>query len=530
MPDERGAQSYSVKARERAVAGVMKLFRGTRDEPGRTASSLQGHTLGRYRMQELLGTGGMACVYRAYHPELDRHVAIKVLRSDLLHDEAFLGRFRREARAVAALRHPNIVQVFDYDVSDDISFVVMELLEGDTLCTRVHDCRARGQSMPLGEVLGISLDVLDGLAYAHGEGVIHRDIKPSNILLTKQGRAVIADFGIARIVGRSALTVPGSLLGTVNYMAPEQGLEGQSDARSDIYSLGVVLYEMLVQRPPFEAESPWAVLRKHARDPVSSPRQVNPSIPESLEQVVLTALAKSRGERYQVADEMAEALQEVGRQADIDVPQRVAWPPVSEGVQEPSASVGVFSGSARQAIRRDGFAAPATRLSGAKGSALDQRADSLMRLPPWQIVGAVGVPLVVNLFALTMVALIGGGDHLSVAWPMELLLVAGALSLLMSFLEAVWMLAPVTILAGNGLIFLYCTLTGNWQHWIFLWALDLWLIAGTIWLTASLRRHHEDPGRLSRALGRGLGLLLFVLSLVVLLVGVVTVVASAVLR
>jgi serine/threonine-protein kinase len=201
-------------------------------------TSLKGQTLGKYRVLEPLGRGGMARVYRAYHPQLDRYVAIKVLRSDLVDDEEFLARFRREAQAVAALRHPNIVQVYDFDVEDGVSYMVMELLEGDTLKARLNDYRVRDEGMPWGDSVRITLDVLDGLAYANSEGMTHRDIKPANILLTRRGQAVITDFGIAQIVGATQHTAAGALMGTLNYIAPEQGLEGQSDARSDIYSLG----------------------------------------------------------------------------------------------------------------------------------------------------------------------------------------------------------------------------------------------------------------------------------------------------
>jgi len=231
-------------------------------------ASLEGQTLGKYRVLEQLGRGGMAQVYRGYHPQLDRYVAIKVLRPDVAEDEEFIARFGREARAVAALRHPNIVQVFDFDVQDDVPFMVMELLEGDTLKTRLADYRARGEHMPPGEAVRILLDVLDGLAYAHSEGMIHRDLKPANILLTRRGQAVIADFGIAQIVGGTRYTMSGALLGTLNYMAPEQGMEGRSDARSDIYSLGIVFYEMLTQRTPFDADTPLAILMKHLNDPL----------------------------------------------------------------------------------------------------------------------------------------------------------------------------------------------------------------------------------------------------------------------
>ena len=199
-----------------------------------TPASLEGQTLGKYRVLEPLGRGGMARVYRAFHPQLNRYVAIKVLRSDLVDEEEFLVRFRREAQAVAALRHPNVVQVFDSDVQGDVYYMVLELLEGDTLKTRLNDYRTRDERMPLGEMVRILLDVLDGMAYAHSEGMIHRDIKPGNVLLTKRGQAVVADFGIARIVGSTQHTAAGALMGTLNYIAPEQELKTSSKPQAPL--------------------------------------------------------------------------------------------------------------------------------------------------------------------------------------------------------------------------------------------------------------------------------------------------------
>ena len=207
--------------------------------------SLEGQSLGKYRILEPLGRGGMAQVYKAYHPQLDRYVAVKILRSDLVEEVEFLARFRREARAVAALRHPNIVQIFDFDVENDLYYMVMELLEGNTLKAYMNTLRVRGERVPLGEVVRIFNDALAGLAYAHGEGIIHRDLKPANIMLTRRGQAVLTDFGIAQIVGGTQYTISGALMGTLSYMAPEQGLDGRCDARSDIYSLGIAYYEAL---------------------------------------------------------------------------------------------------------------------------------------------------------------------------------------------------------------------------------------------------------------------------------------------
>ena len=323
-------------------------------------ASLEGQTLGRYRILEPLGRGGMARVYRAYHPQLDRYVAVKVLRSDLADEEEFLARFQREARAVAALRHSNIVQVYDFDAQEDLYYMVMELLEGDTLRVRLSDYRTRDEKMPLGEMVRVLLDVLDGLAYAHSEGMIHRDIKPGNILLTQRGQAVVADFGIAQIVGGTRHTAVGALMGTLDYIAPEQGLKGQSDARSDIYSLGIVLYEILTQRTPFDADTPLAVLMKHVNDPLPLPRAIDPDIPESFERIVLKALAKSPDDRHQSAEEMAQALREAAEVEELELPSRISLPFSFTTSDAPSESVAVFSGTARERIGDAEFAADDT--------------------------------------------------------------------------------------------------------------------------------------------------------------------------
>ena len=376
-----------------------------------TPASLEGQMLGKYRMLEPLGHGGMARVYRAYHPQLDRYVAIKVLRTDLVEEADFLVRFRREARAVAALRHPNIVQVFDSDVQDDVYYMVLELLEGDTLKTRLNDYRSRSEQMPLGEMVRILLDVLDGLAYAHSEGMIHRDIKPGNVLLTKRGQAVVADFGIARIVGGTHHTVSGALMGTLHYMAPEQGLEGRSDARSDIYSLGIVLYEMLTQRTPFEADTPLALLMKHVNDPLPLPRKIVPTIPEPFERIVLKALAKNPDDRYQSAAEMAQALRGAAVEAELELPSRISLPLSFTTTEAPSESVAVFSGTARERITDAQFAADDTdttlgqRLAAADAAEVERGVPDMERMEEGAALGAAGKELLSAVGAVAHVAI-----------------------------------------------------------------------------------------------------------------------------
>jgi serine/threonine protein kinase len=532
--------------------------------------SLEGQTLGKYRVLESLGRGGMARVYRAYHPQLDRYVAIKVLRSDLVEDEEFLARFRREAQAVAALRHANIVQVFDFEVQDDVSYMVMELLEGDTLKARLNDYRTRGEQMPLGDTVRICLDVLDGLAYAHSEGMIHRDVKSTNILLTRRGQAVITDFGIAHIVGGTHYTAIGALMGTLSYMAPEQGLEGHSDARSDIYSLGIVLYEMLTQRTPFDADTPLAVLMKHLNDPLPLPRQINPAIPEPFERVVLKALAKSPEDRYHSAEQMAQALREAAEKAGIELPDRISLPFSFSTAEAPSESVAVFSGTAREKIADAQFATEDTdttlarrlaaelaeRQQASKGvgrrllGAIGALGQSIVGKTPKHgttqqlhavsaepgepstgrgvdraVLGEIGlmsgIAVIVNLVAVSVASLTGWWAIFEKGWPMELFLVSLGLCIIMATVASIWMLIPVGIILGNGLLFSYFTLSGNWEHWLFLWPLELLLIVGPVFVTVWLAGHADFSRRLSRPLGWVLGFMAAAWSLIVPLAALV---------
>ena len=272
---------------------------------------LAGKMLGNYRVVERIGRGGMAAVYKAYQPALERHVAIKVIHQQLTADDAqFLKRFQREARAVATLRHPNIVQVFDFGTQDDVSYMVMEYLEGHTLKAELNALAGRGETMPLAEVARIFEAVADALDYAHRQGMVHRDIKPANVMLTTKGEVILTDFGIARIVGGTQYTATGAVVGTPAYLSPEQGQGERGDERSDIYALGVVLYEMVTGKVPFDADTPLAVIFKHISDPLPPPRQFNPGIPAALEQVILKAMAKSPDDRYQTVGGMMLAVSE----------------------------------------------------------------------------------------------------------------------------------------------------------------------------------------------------------------------------
>ncbi len=462
---------------------------------------LEGQTLGKYRVLEALGRGGMAQVYRGYHPQLDRYVAIKVLRADLVDDEKFLKRFRHEAHAVSGLRHANIVQVFDFDVQDDYYYMVMELLEGDTLRARLNEYRLKKQRMPLREIVRILTDVLSGLGYAHSEGVIHRDIKPANIMLTQKGQAVLTDFGIAQILGKTQGTVSGALMGTLNYMAPEQGLSGQCDVRSDLYSLGIVLYEMLTGYTPFDADTPLAILMKHLNDPLPLPSQLDPKLPPSLEQVLLKALAKSPADRYQSAEEMAAALQELAENLSDEARPMV----LSPGGFIPQV---VFSGDSRQQISNRRLAnedtdldiqpAPsigrypamaASSLPGPAGTRLNQMIENPPSVLNAILIG-VGLIMVFNMFA-AMVISVTRQNIYNIGWAFEIYLAAGFFTLLAWALKKPWLLTPAIIFFGNAVVLSYSALTGRWQDWVFLWMFEPMIVATAILIPMSLKKNAE---------------------------------------
>jgi serine/threonine protein kinase len=225
-------------------------------------------TLGKYRIVEHVGSGGMAEVYKAYQPSLDRYVAIKVLHSFLADEEDFLARFQREAKIVATLRHPNIVQVYDFDAEDNVYYMVMEFIDGPSLKARLQEMAQEDQRLPSEEAIRIVAAIADALDYAHQRGMVHRDIKPANIMFAQDEQVILTDFGIAKIMNVTGLTVSGAMIGTPAYMAPEQGMGQTGDERADIYSLGVVLYQLVTSHLPFEANTPLGVVFKHINDPL----------------------------------------------------------------------------------------------------------------------------------------------------------------------------------------------------------------------------------------------------------------------
>jgi serine/threonine protein kinase len=269
--------------------------------------SLVGQTLGAYRLVERLGQGGMATVYKAYEPALNRYVAIKVLPQFFANDPSFAVRFRREAKAVARLSHPNIVPIYSYGESGGVTYIAMQFVEGGTL---KHE---RGEKMDCATALRLLLPITRALDYAHKRGIVHRDVKPSNVLLGEEGWPLLADFGLAKMAEGSSekLTGTGVGMGTPMYMSPEQGQGVNVDHRSDIYSLGIMLYEFVTGDVPFRADTPMAIVIKHMTAPMPMPRSVDPSIPEAVEALILKATAKDSADRYQSAADLADAMEAI---------------------------------------------------------------------------------------------------------------------------------------------------------------------------------------------------------------------------
>ena len=275
----------------------------------------------RYEIQEPLGRGGMGTVHRGWDRVLARPVAVKVLPFALSADEAAASRLRREARAAARLNHPGIVSVFDAGVADGAPYLVMEHVEGHTLAEEL----SRGP-ITSDHAASIAASIAAALSVAHAAGVVHRDVKPSNVLLTPSGEVKVTDFGIARAVDDDTLTRPSGIVGSAPYLSPEQ-LRGEvGDARSDIYALGVVLFQMLTGRLPFEADTAMAMAFKHLEEQPRPPAELEPGIPEALDAVVLRALAKDPADRFDSADELVAALLPFMREADASAVASTAPP------------------------------------------------------------------------------------------------------------------------------------------------------------------------------------------------------------
>jgi serine/threonine protein kinase len=323
----------------------------------------------RYRIEDPLGVGGMARVFRGTDLVLGRTVAIKVLAEHLARDPRSVERFRREAQAAAGLSHPGIVSVYDTGSDGDDHYIVMEHISGRTLADLEEEA---GRFHPE-RAAEIAEAVAFALAHAHGKGIVHRDIKPGNIMITPSGEVKVMDFGIARALGGQSFTQTATVLGTATYFSPEQAMGERVDARSDLYALGVVLYEMLAGRAPFAGDSPVSVAYQHVRQEPEPPSRLNPDVDRALEAIVLKAMAKDREVRYQSAEEMQRDL---GR------------------LRGPAAPAGVAVGSADRTIEQP----PVERTAVLPPVPPSRRATRQPRRAPWLIA----------LLALLAMALVGG--------------------------------------------------------------------------------------------------------------------------
>jgi serine/threonine protein kinase len=351
---------------------------------------LTGKQFGPYQIVAPLGEGGMAAVYKAYHPAMERYIALKVLPRHMAFSEEFLTRFRREAKLLAQLQHPHILPVFDYGEVDGYPYIVMPFIVSGTLADIL-----RKQRLSLPEVRRILTQIGDALSYAHGRGMIHRDIKPSNVLIDERGNCLLTDFGLARMVeAAEKLTTSGSIMGTPAYMSPEQGMGSNTDYRSDLYSLGVILYEMITGRVPYTAETPVAVVFKHIQDPLPAARKFNPNLPEALELVLLKSLAKNPEDRYQTADEFVQAVQRVipeSPAADKTLAQKLE--PILSASEETKVAE-------RQPIYE--FQAIPVQAEAPLEEQLTAKGQSTRRFPIWAFVGLGAMGLVVIILVIAM--------------------------------------------------------------------------------------------------------------------------------
>ena len=292
--------------------------------------------VGKYELVERLGKGGTAQVYKAFQPGVERFVAVKVLHNHLSDSDDFVQRFQREARGVGQLQHNHIARVIDFDVDNNQYYMVMDYIQGGTLQALIQQSGA----LPTEKALRLAAQLADAIAYAHQQGIIHRDIKPANIMFIDEthAQALLTDFGLARLLGDDALTMTGSMIGTPAYMSPEVVRGEQADEQADVYSLGVVLYQMVTGRTPYTADTPHSMIWKQMNEPLPPPRQLKADIPKAVEQLILKALASEPPNRFQSANHFRDAIQQTLAQLGLPQPTfaRATPPPPPPKHQTPA--------------------------------------------------------------------------------------------------------------------------------------------------------------------------------------------------
>lgn len=351
----------------------------------------------RYEILELIGVGGMARVYKARCHRLNRLVAVKILRDDLVQDAELRRRFHDESQAVAMLSHPNIVAVYDVSRSSDFEYIVMELIDGITLKQYMQK---KGNKLNWREALHFITQIVKALGHAHSRGIIHRDIKPHNIMVLRDGSVKVADFGIARVASGGHSTLTQEALGSVHYISPEQARGSHIDARSDLYSAGVVLYEMITGRLPFEGDTPVSVAIQHINSIPLSPREIDPSIPEALEAITMRAMAPNPDNRYPSADAMLADLEEFRKNPNInldygpgDLPGDFLDDEERTQILNAAQVNAVRSGGRRELDHSSAGRARGTS-SGRRWEEDEEDEEEPRRRPNWPIIGAVAAILV----------------------------------------------------------------------------------------------------------------------------------------
>jgi len=367
-----------------------------------------GHELGgRYEIITRIGGGGMALVYKAQDILLNRNVAVKVLRQQFTHDEEFIRRFRREAQSAAALSHPNVVSIYDVGQEGDTHYIVMEYVEGHNL-NEIIQQRAPLQTE---EAVHIAVQICDALEHAHHNQIIHRDIKPHNILIGNNGRVKVTDFGIARAVTSSTITQTGSVVGSVHYFSPEHAKGVNTGEKSDLYSLGIVLYQMLTGRLPFLGESPISVALKHLQEHFEEPRLVNPYIPQSVENVILRAMRKNPDERYDSAEDMLHDLETCLMPERLNEP-RAVFAQSHNDLEETRIMPAIRAGAGSDTIPPSSYA----KNEQGEGSSEEERWDSRGLTETTKKRKTWVKPVVAVVSTLLIIALVYWGAKTVISW------------------------------------------------------------------------------------------------------------------